>query len=149
MLRRALSDTEVSQLYKLGLNVARVNSSSESVLTAAQQRGPNLLDQEQLEGTRPKDKELERYIVGQWKMFSLETGKTTLNITMSSDHVVSTNSKPPTKGKWDVVGSEVRVIMGGKKYVVRQRNGKYLWGLLTGADWDGPSTVTRGFKKSR
>jgi hypothetical protein len=101
--------------------------------------------------TRPKDKELERMFVGRWAMFSVETGRTTLYVTLSSDHKVSTNSKPSTKGKWDVVGNEVRVIMNkGEKYVIRQRSGKFSWEKVKpGADWDDPPELTRGFKKLR
>lgn len=97
-----------------------------------------------------KEKALERSFVGRWTLLG-PTGKATLYMTFSSNGSLTTNSKPPSKGKWEVVGNEVRVVMDdGQRRVIRQSKGKYSWDAVKeGAAWDSPPEASRGFKRRR
>lgn len=85
-------------------------------------------------------------LIGKWMLLN-DKGKPTLYITLDAKGNVTTNSK--SKGKWEVVGSEVRVTMDvGHKRLVRFENGRYVWhSVKASSDWEVEPGTSRGFKK--
>jgi formylglycine-generating enzyme required for sulfatase activity len=87
-----------------------------------------------------------REFIGRWGTVG-SRGQVTLYVTLSANAVVTTNDKPPSKGKWEIFGSEVRITMDdGKKRVVRSVGDKYRWyGVKPGGNWNDLTGDVRGF----